>query len=221
MKFNSGKEMLDYILDGHDLYSSSTATYVFAYNDLGSIAVYGEIFEDEANELHWKANDSDEYWGAFLGIGGMIYDSVEYIEEQKGDVELAIEMHQLNIQWCSSSIDIDDWIDTSDYDLTFFTDEEAKEFAEEHLGKHDCICCYSENRKTILTATTLGFEDEITCQLETMFKDFLKTNFQNSSWCTHLYDDCDITDFVAPIRDTVIDQIDKYVVHVVTAGMNF
>lgn len=76
MKFNTGKEMLDYIQSGKDLYSPSEQLYIFLYNGYGSIAYY-YISNEEAEELR----QTNEYWGASLGPGGWIVDSKEYYEE--------------------------------------------------------------------------------------------------------------------------------------------
>ena len=76
MKFNNGKEMLDYIQDGFDLYSPSEQLYIFLYNGYGSIAYY-YISNEEAAELR----QTHEYWGASLGPGGRIVDTEDYYKE--------------------------------------------------------------------------------------------------------------------------------------------
>ena len=73
MKFNNEKEMYDFIVGGSDLYNAKTGQYVFVYNDNGAFCEY--ILEEEcAKKVAAKAVRNDEYWGAFLGIGGNIYD---------------------------------------------------------------------------------------------------------------------------------------------------
>lgn len=105
MKFNNSKELLAYIVnDERDLYSPSKEVYVFSYNSLGSICVYTDIDEDEAKEL----DSHGEYWGAYLGAGGRIYDSEEYAREH-GYVDDVF----LNIDWCNRMSDVDDWIDVT------------------------------------------------------------------------------------------------------------
>ena len=73
MKFNSAKEMLSTITSGVDLYSPTEQKYVFVYNDRDSICEY-YIDPFEAIDLERKASETGDYWGAFLGIGGCIYD---------------------------------------------------------------------------------------------------------------------------------------------------
>lgn len=73
MKFSSGAEMLDYLIDGNDLYSPDLEIYVFCYNDIGAIAYYG-IDKEQAVSLEKESRLSGEYWGAFLGPGGYICD---------------------------------------------------------------------------------------------------------------------------------------------------
>lgn len=78
LKFKSVKEMLDIIQSGIDLYNIETEQYVFLYNEKGAVAVYN-IANDEAEELDRNAKENDEYWGAYLGTGGRIYDEpLEY-----------------------------------------------------------------------------------------------------------------------------------------------
>ena len=72
MKFNNGKEFYDAIESG-DLYNDERCIYAFIYNDRGAVCVY-DISNEEAEDLEKKSEEYDEYWGAFLGIGGLIYD---------------------------------------------------------------------------------------------------------------------------------------------------
>lgn len=81
IKFNNWKEMYDKIVEeGCDLYSPSEELYVFGYNDSGSIAYYS-IDNKEAKELSESAIVDDEYWGAYLGVGGYINDIGDDYEE--------------------------------------------------------------------------------------------------------------------------------------------
>ena len=48
IKFNSGKEMYDYICKGNDIYSRSEGIYAFIYNDAGAICIYTLDDEDFA-----------------------------------------------------------------------------------------------------------------------------------------------------------------------------
>lgn len=90
MKFNSAEEMLEFIQDGNDLWSESAGLYVFVYNDAGSICTYN-IDLTQAKELSLKAELYDEYWSAFLGWGGSIYDEPQ------------------NLELCEKLYKVDDW----------------------------------------------------------------------------------------------------------------
>lgn len=105
MRFKSGKEMLDVILSGTDLYSPEKETYVFLYNDAGSIAHYS-IDKEKADELADKAKKYDDYWAGFLGVGGSIADDPSYEDFEEGDYS--------NLDWCNDMYD-GEWIDTNDY----------------------------------------------------------------------------------------------------------
>lgn len=112
MKFDTAQEMLDYITDYnecHDLYSEKAGIYVFLYNDAGSIATY-DINKIEAKKLAKKVkNDKygEEYWSAFLGPGGKIWDDVSHECYQEGYVS--------NLEMCEELIEYDDWILTDNY----------------------------------------------------------------------------------------------------------
>lgn len=112
MKFDTAQEMLDYIQDDnecHDLYSEKAEIYVFLYNDAGSIATY-DINKIEAKELAKKVKYDkygEEYWGAFLGPGGKIWDDVSHECYQEGNVS--------NLEMCEELIEYDDWILTDNY----------------------------------------------------------------------------------------------------------
>lgn len=108
MKFESGQQMLDYIIEGHDLYSKSAEIYVFAYNDAGSIATY-DIPEEKANELARlvKESNTEEYWSAFLGVGGSIWDDPSH--------ELYEDCQQTNLDCCNQLIRHTDWVRTNEY----------------------------------------------------------------------------------------------------------
>ena len=71
--FENGQEMLDTILCGNDLYNAETGEYVFQYSESGSIAVY-TLNENTVLKLRQMSEDEGQYWGAFLGPGGLIYD---------------------------------------------------------------------------------------------------------------------------------------------------
>ena len=99
--FNSAEEMLDALISGEDLYNVATGTYVFGYNDCGSIAVYDLSYE-EAAELQEQTEEYEEgemYWGAFLGPGGSIYDDPSYeyyTEDQPSNMDFCEEYYNWN-----------------------------------------------------------------------------------------------------------------------------
>ena len=79
MAFNSAEDMLNFIQNGNDLWSESEGLYVFVYNEDGAICTYS-IDITQARELSLKAELYDDYWSAFLGWGGAIYDEPENLE---------------------------------------------------------------------------------------------------------------------------------------------
>lgn len=99
MTFKNGYEMLDCIKAGYDFYSKEKEIYVFVYNDCGSICYYN-IDNDEADKLRKLKEESpggEEYWGAFLGIGGWICDDPSY--------ELFDKDSYSNLDWCKDNYD--------------------------------------------------------------------------------------------------------------------
>ena len=106
MRFNSPEQMLDAILNGEkDLYNVKTGDYVFHYSESGSIAVYN-LTSEEAEELDKKAIENGEYWGAFLGGGGEIWDDPERAAENEQDC---------NLDYCKKVYALDGWVDVSVY----------------------------------------------------------------------------------------------------------
>lgn len=78
--FDSGEDMYDEILyHDYDLYSEAAELYVFPYNDKGDIAYY-HIAKDKAVRLEKESEAADEYWGAFLGVGGYICNEQEALD---------------------------------------------------------------------------------------------------------------------------------------------
>lgn len=66
-----------------DLYNVNTGAYVFCYSENGSMAVY-YLSSEEAFDIACKAED--EYWGAFLGAGGNVYDDpMEFFESDSAN----------------------------------------------------------------------------------------------------------------------------------------
>lgn len=99
MTFSSGKEMLEVIKSGTDLYNPEKELYVFCYNIVGSIVVYRVTNEDAE-----KLKKEDEYWGAYLGIGGSIYDDPDYEDYEDDDYN--------NLDWCNDNYD-GEWEDVT------------------------------------------------------------------------------------------------------------
>ena len=114
MTFNNGKEMLDYIQSGKDLYSPSEQLYIFLYNGYGSIAYY-YISNEEAEELR----QTDEYWGASLGPGGKVVDTKDYYKDYYSDnLDMYNEcLNNPDIEWpedfCDRYYMLNDWEDVT------------------------------------------------------------------------------------------------------------
>ena len=107
MKFETAEQMLEFINDGNDLYSPKAEIYVFGYNEAGSIATY-DITEEEAMKLQNRVKSGDEdYWSAFLGVGGEIWDDPSHELFKKGQVS--------NLEKCSQLLEHEDWILTKHY----------------------------------------------------------------------------------------------------------
>lgn len=112
LSFADGQALFEYVDDGQDLYSPSAGIYIFGYNDRGAVATY-DISHDEAEELIQKANESDEYWGAFLGIGGTIYDAFDEDNSPSSTT---------NLDKCAELAEIKDWVPTNYFKI----EEETK-----------------------------------------------------------------------------------------------
>ena len=103
--FLSGEEMLE-VLNKVDLYNPETGSYVFLYNECGSICQY-DIDRDEAGELCIEQSENGDYWCAFLGVGGNIYDdpSCECYEDYLTS----------NIEYCNEVYDKGVWMSCTEY----------------------------------------------------------------------------------------------------------
>lgn len=113
-EFASGEEMLDTLQRGMDLYSPSQEMYVFLYNEAGGIAHYS-IDERVAIHLERLARQHNEYWAAFLGVGGHIWDD-------PGDKYNKPNPGCSNIDFCNEWYGVD-WINTLDV-LKYFGQED-------------------------------------------------------------------------------------------------
>lgn len=105
--FKNGEEMLQKILSCRGLYNPKNGTYVFAYNEYDSIVVYNGIDRSKASELVEKAQSHGEYWGAFLGPGGYIYDA-----------ERANPHVSTNIEWCNAHY-VGGWVLEEEWSIAY------------------------------------------------------------------------------------------------------
>lgn len=103
LSFEDGQSMFERVDGGQDLYSPSAGIYIFGYNDKGAVATY-DISHDEAEDLIQKANEYDEYWGAFLGVGGTIYDAFDEDDPPSSTT---------NLDRCAELAEIKDWVPTN------------------------------------------------------------------------------------------------------------
>lgn len=104
--FNSGKEMLDFLQAGKDLYNPETGAYVFVYNEDKAIAYYSVSKEDAKKYAKIEA-DTNEYWGNNLGTGGCIY------EDQRSENYDRSKMSSRD--FCNECFDKGVWVKTTDY----------------------------------------------------------------------------------------------------------
>lgn len=110
IKFNTVADMLDYIRSGHDLYSPSEQTYVFEYNDMGSICVYYHISEEKAEEL----DATGDWWSSSLSLpDSHIFDSRTTKEEEPDLRHGPDDLNDDALEWCFWHFLADDWIDVS------------------------------------------------------------------------------------------------------------
>ena len=68
-------ELQEYLY-GKDLYCVEQEIYLFSYNECDSVCYY-RIPLDEAKRLEAMTREDGNYWGAYLGVGGWIYDDDE------------------------------------------------------------------------------------------------------------------------------------------------
>lgn len=106
MRFHTPEQMLEFINADHDLYSEKAEMYVFNYNVAGSICTYS-VAPNEAADLVEEAKANGDYWGAFLGPGGHIWDDPSHECYREGQAT--------NLDCCASLIQYDDWVLTENY----------------------------------------------------------------------------------------------------------
>lgn len=75
--FDSAKEMLDFINEGHDLYCADDETFVAIYNNYDSIVVY-YLDEFQVRKCEKYREETGDCWLGCLGPGGAIYDDPSY-----------------------------------------------------------------------------------------------------------------------------------------------
>ena len=114
-KFNSGKEMLDFLQAGKDLYNPETGAYVFVYNEDKAIAYYSVSKEDAKKYAKTEA-DTGEYWGSNLGVGGYIYE--DQLSENYDKSKMS------SRDFCDEHFDEGVWVKTTDY--LDYLEEKAK-----------------------------------------------------------------------------------------------
>lgn len=97
MRFESAKDMYETV-SITDLYNEKLELYVFLYNEPGALCYY-PIDPEEADELRKLSEEHDEeYWGAFLGIGGYILDNYDYSPHNYEPDEYTNEMYELYLK---------------------------------------------------------------------------------------------------------------------------
>ena len=114
MKFNDAYELL-FEIQSSDLYCPELEIYAFEYNDKGAVCWY-YIYKNEAIELAKKVKESDEeYWGAFLGIGGQIIENENRNKYFDDPTDTEIE-DWVKYEWiyCSDVLDTLKWGDYYD-----------------------------------------------------------------------------------------------------------
>ena len=94
MRFKNEKEMIEHVRKESDIYSPSLELYAFLYSDKGAICTYS-VAHDHALKL----SQEDEYWGAYLGPGGSIYDNPEGAFENEWDADDWINVSKEQASW--------------------------------------------------------------------------------------------------------------------------
>lgn len=114
-KFNSGKEMLDFLQAGKDLYNPETGAYVFVYSEDKAIACYC-VSKEYAYKYAKTEADTGEYWGSNLGVGGYIYE--DQLSENYDKSKMS------SRDFCDEHFDEGVWVKTTDY--LDYLEEKAK-----------------------------------------------------------------------------------------------
>jgi len=103
-RFTCGADMQNR-LSRVDLYSPSQELYAFKYNWQGAIATY-HIPRNEAIKLARKAKEYGDFWSAFLGPAGLVYNDPR-------DKKSSPKPGYSNRDFCNNNYKRD-WINTKD-----------------------------------------------------------------------------------------------------------
>ena len=88
----------------YDLYHPGLEIYVFSYNDKRALCTY-HLSKEQAKEVSKQSKQNhNEYWGAFLGLGG------EILEDDESPIDSSIE-------FCKEHYQESNWLDTDDINL--------------------------------------------------------------------------------------------------------
>lgn len=131
LTFASAGKMYDYICKEGDLYSKSLGIYAFVYNNAQAICIYN-LQQDEVVKLIEKNKETNEYWGAHLGIGGSILEDPDYDDDEhryNEDEAMRNLYLQPSIDFCEMHYKVEDWMDTKDVTAEYVLSE-VKTFEE-------------------------------------------------------------------------------------------
>ena len=121
MRFKNWRKMYDYIVEGNDLYDPKSGIYVFVYNDANALCFYYLSLNEVLDLLTIRGN-SNEYWGAYLGIGGSILDDYKYIDDEfrYSDDQAMRDLYlRPSYDFCKENYLYDGWINTNDITIDF------------------------------------------------------------------------------------------------------
>lgn len=128
LKFKNGTDMYNYLTNGKDLYSRSLGIYVFEYNDAHALCYYN-LSPYEVMEILKRREETKEYWGAYLGIGGYILDESEYDDDEHrySEDEAMRKLYlQPSLDFCEELYQTEDWVNTDEVTMLYF-EQEAEE----------------------------------------------------------------------------------------------
>lgn len=135
LKFANWEEMYDYLVSGQDLYNFKTGDYIFVYNDADALCRYN-LSSKETLDLVEKSNETGEYWGAYLGIGGHILDEPDYDDDEHrySDDQTMRDLYlKPSYDYCKFNFSLDGWINTKEYTNIMFRNEKEIDEPEPEL----------------------------------------------------------------------------------------